>query len=907
MGQVKILAMLRIKNEEEWIGKVLEAASPLVDGFVILDDGSTDGTPNICKQFPKVLHYETQYKPDLDEVRDKERLLQLTLAQEPDWVIALDGDEVLEEGAAELIRQVISTIDRNNPQYTAFSMQFLYFWNDKETYRIEDSIYGNFWQKRLFTTWGQEVNELTFRPTGHGGNFHCGSVPSNLAGKSRAIDVKVKHYGYLWKEQREKKKKWYEELDPAAAHKGYYDHLTEEEGMELAWWETRRNVSPLKYPKANNYYQQFTCELLEVIPADSRVLDLGCGYGRLARELKKRNDGVELVGIDHNSQALRVAKGYCQNSLSHDLEKDPWHTAINGKFDVVVLDKVLEELMEPETVLIKAAKILKEDGYLLISTHSGRNFMELVNYCKGKRRQTKAYTLIEIHELLESVGFNMEVIKYIKDPRLNLNQDEALKLVTVEAPGITLKDLNKEDLDEMTAKTIVIRAYRKEKQEVLAVSKPLTSIIMLTCNQLAYTVQALNSLKKNTTYPYELIIVDNGSTDGTVEYVENLNWPNLRLIKNEVNRGFAEGNNQGLAVSQGKYIVLVNNDVIFTPDWLKRLITAAEKSPQIGLVGPVTNYASGRQKIEVNYTSIEKVDGFADELWELKEGNMLEVDRLIGFCLLIKSEVVKKIGGLDTTFGLGNFEDDDYCLRAKIAGYRLIIAEDIFLHHFGHATFKGEKLDYAKIMGENGEKFVQKWGLKKIRGGGYSLEEVKKMPFQPKLHYIPLTPIHGLKSEGLTLDIGCGYNKQGDIGLDVSANSSADVICNLGFEEIPFPDSYFDKVYSRDCLEHINKVVDYREHGKWKKHFPLIEAINEVYRVLKPGGVFECHVPCYPDRGVFQDPTHVAEWTDFSWYYFLDDTVPHLKETYGIKTKFKALKHQVEKGTLSVLLEAVKT
>ena len=92
-------------------------------------------------------------------------------------------------------------------------------------------------------------------------------------------------------------------------------------------------------------------------------------------------------------------------------------------------------------------------------------------------------------------------------------------------------------------------------------------------------------------------------------------------------------------------------------------------------------------------------------------GRLVDTRRLIGFCLLIRRAVVDEIGVLDERFGVGCFEDDDYCLRAIEAGWRAVIAQDAFIHHFGGRTFVGSGLDHAAILRENEKRFREKWGV----------------------------------------------------------------------------------------------------------------------------------------------------------------------------------------------------
>ena len=279
--------------------------------------------------------------------------------------------------------------------------------------------------------------------------------------------------------------------------------------------------------------------------------------------------------------------------------------------------------------------------------------------------------------------------------------------------------------------------------------RPIISIIILAYNQFHYTKKCIESIIKNTNAFFEIILVDNGSTDGTSAYLESELTPlitggMLRIIRNDNNHGFAAGNNQGISIARGEYILLMNNDIVVTPGWLESLVSCAERDPRIGIVGPMSNSVSGPQLVKnvpYNINNLDGLDDFAEEFSRRNAGRAKRFLRVVGFCMLIKRAVVDKIGGLDSRYGLGNFEDDDFSLRAALAGFESWMAGDCFIHHFGSRTFIGAKIDYNESITKNWEIFKNKWNLPLDLqlGAKYDWAQILKKGFVRDKHYCLFT------------------------------------------------------------------------------------------------------------------------------------------------------------------------
>lgn len=235
-----------------------------------------------------------------------------------------------------------------------------------------------------------------------------------------------------------------------------------------------------------------------------------------------------------------------------------------------------------------------------------------------------------------------------------------------------------------------------------------TSIVIPTYNQLGFLKQCVNSIMENTNLPYEIIVVDNDSTDGTAEYLlQQGGQVRYRVLDN--NRGFAGAINIGMMMAKGRTILLLNNDTLATEKWLDNLLICLNSDESIGMVGPVTNYISGEQQIDVPYEDVADMPKFAIENNHSDSARWHRIDRLTGFCLLFRRELLEGIGYFDEGFEIGNFEDDDYNIRVRLLGKSLVIARDSFIHHFGSVSMKALGERFEEVNDKNQQYYSEKW------------------------------------------------------------------------------------------------------------------------------------------------------------------------------------------------------
>jgi GT2 family glycosyltransferase len=222
------------------------------------------------------------------------------------------------------------------------------------------------------------------------------------------------------------------------------------------------------------------------------------------------------------------------------------------------------------------------------------------------------------------------------------------------------------------------------------------AIVLLNWNQPVDTANCLRSLRQLTCPDREIILVDNGSADGFPEKLEK-EFPEVKMIRNRTNLGFAEGNNVGIraALQSGlPYIMLLNNDTTVEPAFLEKLVAVAEADQKIGIISPQIMFYTERQKIWFaggRYIPLlrKPMHSFYSQIEQGQVKRVTETDWASGCCLLIKREVLEKIGLLDKDYFLYN-EDVDLCARAKAAGYKIVVVPDARIYHKFAASLGGK-------------------------------------------------------------------------------------------------------------------------------------------------------------------------------------------------------------------------
>lgn len=228
-------------------------------------------------------------------------------------------------------------------------------------------------------------------------------------------------------------------------------------------------------------------------------------------------------------------------------------------------------------------------------------------------------------------------------------------------------------------------ASRSEITDFMFIDNPMVSIVVLAYNKVEYTRLCIESIYQYSEgIDYELIAVNNGSSDGTLEYFESL--PKKRIVNIPVNHGPCHGFNEGIKAAKGRYVACVCNDFIFTSNWLHNLIRCMESDEKIGYVSPGSSFISNLQQINGSYSSIEEMQQFAKSYNVSDPSKWEERVRLLPNVLFVRREIFDIVGYYDPIYVYGEFADDDLSFRIRRAGYKLVYCGDTFTHHFGSVT-----------------------------------------------------------------------------------------------------------------------------------------------------------------------------------------------------------------------------
>lgn len=247
----EIVAALRVKDESRWIAAVVTALS-WCKATYLLDDHSQDDTRQLAANCGATV-IESPFI-EFDEARDKEYLVKRIARDwsQDTWVLMVDGDEVLEQDGEKKIRATI----KEHYSFPAFTLRILYLWDGLDQVRV-DGVYGNFTRPSIFRL----GNKYRFKQTDAEGHLHCSSVPAHYVPHTKACPAVLLHFGYMYREDRMRKWRYYNSIDPKNKSEGYdpnhpergsYPHIIQGDVPQIPASMRLKHAGPLSIEKIRN-------------------------------------------------------------------------------------------------------------------------------------------------------------------------------------------------------------------------------------------------------------------------------------------------------------------------------------------------------------------------------------------------------------------------------------------------------------------------------------------------------------------------------------------------------------------------------------------------------------------------------------------------------------------------------
>lgn len=249
---------------------------------------------------------------------------------------------------------------------------------------------------------------------------------------------------------------------------------------------------------------------------------------------------------------------------------------------------------------------------------------------------------------------------------------------------------------------------------------PVLSIIIPTYNNKKYLKTAIDSIIFSTKLSLEIIIVDDGSEEEALKeyFLNDKVFKYLKIFKilrNDVNSGFIKSVNKAIPYATAENILVLNNDVFVPPTSLEKMIAVLNENDNFGAVGPCSNFVLIEQHLDLVYSdpAINSMELCKKVKSLNRTPTYIYTEQLSGFCFMLKKSVIDKVmmGNMlfDEVYGFGYVEDFDLSMRITKLGYKLVIAKNAFVHHYGTRSFKENNQQI--LVDKNRDIFKSKWGL----------------------------------------------------------------------------------------------------------------------------------------------------------------------------------------------------
>lgn len=665
MATLSVLYIVR--NEEQLIGKSAASVSAIADEIVFVDTGSRDQTLQACRQFKNAKIFSHPWTHDFSKPKN------FGISKcGSEWILCLDADEMLDaNGAAE----IKDAIDNAKSNVSAFGLHIV----DHEAA----------WDPAAPANPTSHFRSPQVRLFRRGNIFFQGKVMESVDASALAlgsIDVlPTKLHHYLWRGRGKAfasaRLEYYKKLGSSVPELGEHPRAAPVPANQVGIVVVAHNCLNLTRDCLRSVAEHTKA------PYSLHLVDNGSGDG--TAEFMAGISGKKPVRLASNYGAAKGRNMGMREALSNPAVR---HVCILDN-DVKVSDGWIEPMLEvlqanPDIgaigpLALNAEGAQKFDGkapdvpFALVEGLAGFCMVFPIEVLRKVGLFDESFGQYGLYEVdfcrrLREAGYKIAVANKsfvdhlgrgtISGNRINWQGSYAMALAKFKKKW---KGVEPPPLPEPR-----VAQPLPDGQSWTSTKNPKTSIVILTHNRLDMTKDCLASVCAHAKES-EIIVVDNGSTDGTVNWIRQ-NVPYATIIENSANLGIPKARNQGIKKSRGDHVLMIDNDVVVKEGWLDDLF--AELGKGFDIVG-----TEGWQ-FDVNFTPVMKCE---------RKGN--RCDYVGGACTLAKREVYERAGLLDEGFGFAYFEDAEVCFRAKKCGLKFSWLLTDKVVHREHATLLHEQ------------------------------------------------------------------------------------------------------------------------------------------------------------------------------------------------------------------------
>jgi GT2 family glycosyltransferase/glycosyltransferase involved in cell wall biosynthesis len=450
------------------------------------------------------------------------------------------------------------------------------------------------------------------------------------------------------------------------------------------------------------------------------------------------------------------------------------HSKISIVSQILSSQEAHDILISPSPPLPTGAEKIIHILYRALRTGGQEFVAEMYRQLLGRNPDAGG---LRLHRNLVASNISkIDIVKYI------LSSQEANSLLTspLVSSGTSEASGGRDSVERETLMQFMrykLRAFLENEGARLTLPpavSPVVSIILVLFNKAEYTYQCLETIKSHADVPYEVIIVDNGSTDSTVNLLQKTE--NCVIISNPVNHGFINGSNQGANAARGKWLLFLNNDTQITPTLLSSLIQTAEQTPQCGAVGGKLIFPNGSLQ-EAGCTIWQDGTcmgyGRGDDPYRPEFSFVRDVYFCSGACLCVRRDLFMQVGMFDAIYGQAYYEDVDLCMKIRQLGYRVLYQPSAMVIHYEFGTSRME--DAMAQQSRNHAVFTAKW---RDQLAGFLSADKKRLIPARELHRDQKIKVLFIEDRIPATELGSGYPRSLKI---------VECLADLGYRVTLFP------------------------------------------------------------------------------------------------------------------------